>query len=326
MKMIRVTITPLSAFGTRPLGDTLFGQLCWGILNRYGEEKLGELLEGYIKGEPFAVVSDVMPDNHIPRPVIPGHWYIEPKAKNGKTEDRKETKKRAWLPVDKLALPVAEWLDSCVPAGQLPGTEPLSHGQTHNTINRLTGTTGTGQFAPYSMNQLWYGDEKPDSGNTKLNIYLVVDEHRIDQIELLDVLRDMGLFGFGRDASIGLGKFSVDQVEDFSPQINPEANAFLTLAPSAPQGLGFDAGRSFYKTFTRFGRHGDVGVHLANPFKTPVLLAQAGAVLTPFEYAPALFQGQGLGGHGLLSKAIPETIQQGYAPVIGIRLPDAGSP
>jgi CRISPR-associated protein Csm4 len=35
----------------------------------------------------------------------------------------------------------------------------------------------------------------------------------------------------------------------------------------------------------------------------------------------ALFVGQGLGTNGTLSKAIPETVQQGYAPVVGIRLP-----
>ena len=55
---------------------------------------------------------------------------------------------------------------------------------------------------------------------------------------------DIGDFGFGKDASIGLGKF---EIEDF--QTNPlpaqdNANACLTLAPCAPQGQGFDTQRS----------------------------------------------------------------------------------
>ena len=33
------------------------------------------------------------------------------------------------------------------------------------------------------------------------------------------------------------------------------------------------------------------------------------------------FFGQGLGGDGTLSKSLPKTVHQGYAPVIGIRLP-----
>jgi CRISPR-associated protein Csm4 len=114
-------------------------------------------------------------------------------------------------------------------------------------------------------------------------------------------------------------------VETFAWPRPTDANAYLTLAPCAPQGQGFDPERSFYQTFTRFGRHGDIGVHLGNPFKTPVLLAQTGAVFSPCPAGEGpgvrAFIGQGLGGNGLLSKAIQETVHQGYAPVVGIRLP-----
>jgi CRISPR-associated protein Csm4 len=97
----------------------------------------------------------------------------------------------------------------------------------------------------------------------------------------------------------------------------------MTLAPCAPQGLGLDEQRSFYQAFTRFGRHGDIGVHLGNPFKTPVLLAQTGAVLCPRSLSPTLFVGQGLGGNGQMTKAasLQETVHQGYAPVVSIQLP-----
>jgi CRISPR-associated protein Csm4 len=115
----------------------------------------------------------------------------------------------------------------------------------------------------------------------------------------------------------------VESVERVDLPSQPAADAWLTLAPSAPQGGGFDANRSFYQTFTRFGRHGDLGVHLpGGPFKAPVLLAQTGAVLVPPTFAPRLFVGRGLGGDGSLSKAIDGTVHQGYAPVVGIRLPE----
>jgi CRISPR-associated protein Csm4 len=99
------------------------------------------------------------------------------------------------------------------------------------------------------------------------------------------------------------------------------ANTWLTLGPCAPQGLDLDPQRSFYQVFTRFGRHGDMAVHTGRPFKTPVLLAQTAAVLVPKQYQQRFFVGAGLGGDGSISKAIPETVHQGYAPVVGIRLP-----
>ena len=94
------------------------------------------------------------------------------------------------------------------------------------------------------------------------------------------------------------------------------------MAPCAPQGRGFDFERSYYPLFTRFGRHGDIAVHESGkPFKNPVLMAGAGAVfsVTPPETG---FIGQGLGGNGVLSKAIEATVQQAYSPVIPIHLPE----
>jgi CRISPR-associated protein Csm4 len=50
-------------------------------------------------------------------------------------------------------------------------------------------------------------------------------------------------------------------------------------------------------------------------------LIAAGAVLKPARYVETGFVGQGLGGDGRLSRAIAETVHQGYAPVVGISLP-----
>jgi len=99
-----------------------------------------------------------------------------------------------------------------------------------------------------------------------------------------------------------------------------KANAWMTLAPCASQGLSLDAEHCWYQPFTRFGRHGDMAVHTGRPFKSPVLLVDTGAVLTPNKYQESLFVGHGLGGDGSLSRAIPETVQQGYTPVLAIHL------
>lgn len=304
-------LTPLSAFGTPLKGDTLFGQLCWALRNRLGEARLVQLLEGYTGGHPFAVVSDALPAGHLPRPALPGHWF-NPLP----NEDRKAAKRRAWLPIEHLDKPVADWLHHCRAASDLPGGKLQQRPHPHNAIDRRTGTTGEG-FAPYAMARQWY-----DQGAV-LDLFILLDESRLAAAELEQALRDIGELGFGRDAGIGLGRFRVDAFAPAGLPSQADADAWLTLAPCAPQGLDWDAARCFYTVFTRFGRHGDIGVHQGNPFKTPVLLANTGAVLTPRERAATgtPFTGQGLGGDGSLSKAIPQTVHQGYAPVVGIKRP-----
>ncbi len=311
MLIYMARITPLSAFGTPPKGDTLFGQLCWALRNRHGETRLTELLDGYTTGRPFAVVSDAFPAGHLPRPALPGHWFTPLP-----NEDRKAVKKRNWLPVEHFDTPVADWLAHCRADSDLPGAAATPHPQPHNAIDRRTGTTGK-DFAPYTMTQLWYGQ------GCALDIHIVFDNARLSVAEIEQALCDIGAFGFGRDASIGLGRFDVDSFEPAQLPCQTDADAWLTLAPCAPQGLPWRTEHCFYTVFTRFGRHGDIGVHQGRPFKTPVLLANTGAVLVPQNTTVkgVPFIGQGLGGDGTLSKAIPQTVHQGYAPVVGIELP-----
>lgn len=308
MQTLKATLTPRSAFGTPMKGDTLFGQLCWALRNRHGAARLVELLDGYTAGRPFAVVSDALPRGHVPRPALPGAFFD-----TLPDTDRKAAKKRVWMPIDQLHQPLAGWLAHCRAPHELPGGEPETHPHPHNAIDRRTGTTGEG-FAPYTLSRQWYGD------GTAFDVWIVLDEARLPRADLEQALADIGELGFGRDASIGLGRYRLESLASAPLPAQPNANAWLTLATCAPQGLGWDRTHSYYTVFTRFGRHGDIGVHSGKPFKVPVLLAQTGALLTPAVFAPHPFTGQGLGSDGSLSKAIPATVHQGYAPVIGVAL------
>ncbi|UOG93400.1 MAG: hypothetical protein L3K52_06605 [Candidatus Thiothrix sulfatifontis] len=137
MQTLTLTLRPLSAFGTLPMGDTLFGQLCWLLRDGMGESKLKELLDDYTTGKPFAVVSDALPHGYVPRPNVPLYFFqpIE-------NADRKAVKKQAWLTLSALDKPFADWLSVCEAKDFIE-----EHLQQHNSISRLTGTTGDG-FAP----------------------------------------------------------------------------------------------------------------------------------------------------------------------------------
>lgn len=318
MKTYRAKIRPLTAFGTRLLGDTLFGQICWALRNRDGDDALKECLQGYLHSEPFLVVSDAMPSNFWPRPTLPDVYF------SSDLDDRKLKRSRTWLPHAAFDHSVREWIDHCHAVKDTPGAVTRTNIQAHNTINRWTGTTGSGAFAPYTQSLLWY-DRAGLADALQLDIHFVLDSDRLPPDTLQLLLCDIGLAGFGRDATIGMGRFELQSFEEFALPVQQAANAWLTLAPIAPQGLGFDAKKSYYRTFTRFGKHGDMAIHLGNPFKTPLLLAQTGAVFTSAnaDFSPALFIGQGVGGQGSgLSQALPETVHQGYAPVVGVNLPE----
>ncbi|MGH6627385.1 MAG: type III-A CRISPR-associated RAMP protein Csm4 [Burkholderiaceae bacterium] len=311
MQTYRYTLQPLSAFGTPLAGDTLFGQLCWTLRHQLGNDRLNALLEGYTSGQPFAVVSDALPANHVPLPTVPSSlWPTLPNT------ERKLLKKKRWLPHGVLSQTFPHWqVAACSDADVAQHTE---RAQPHNNINRQTGTTGEGQFAPYAMSQIWF---HPD---LRFDLYVVLDETRLSLAEFTAALDVMGATGFGRDASIGLGKFQrIGEADAATWPAAADANSYLTLGPCAPQGQGFCPVRSFYQVVTRFGRHGDAAVQSGNPFKRPVLLAKAGSVFWPETLDPASpFIGQGLGGTGNpVSTAMPETVQQGYAPVIAIHRP-----
>lgn len=346
MQTHRVTLTPQTAFATALKGDTLFGQLCWSARHVLGESRLRELLVGYTDGKPFLVVSDAFPTGHLPMPRLPRQYW---QLSDSQSTDRKAARKRVWLPVSALSNPLPTWLNQAVGASLLAKDPDENREQArsyskeftqpHNTINRATNSTGEGEFAPYTAEQTWY---RPGQ---QLDLYLLLDEARMSANELESLLRYVGASGFGRDASTGLGKFTLSALTPTplpkgapargvpagiggeasqSGEKGLEHNAWLTLAPCAPQGLAWDGQHCYYKPFTRFGRHGDLAATSGQPYKTPLLLADTAAVLTPAHFDGCLFTGQGLGGDDSLSNAVPETVHQGYAPVIAIHLPQPG--
>lgn len=317
MKTLKFTIAPCGPFATPIQGDTLFGQMCWTIIRAESEAFLTALLNSYAS-MPFAVVSDAFPSGYIPKPSVPavflGGAAQDPKA-------RKLLKRKQWIPLNAISSPLETWLDFAKSDSEIlqEVKSQQTHLQTtqrhmHNSINRLTGTTGEAGFAPYVVEELWHAD------NVTWDIYVVVDEQKISQEKIHSYLARIGELGYGKDANVGAGRFVIQAVADvnFARQVN--ANAVLALANVAPQGLSLNPKGCFYQPFTRYGRHGDWAV-LVNPYKAPILMAKTGAVLTPAQPHAHNYIGQALGGKGEISNTIPQTVHQGYAPVLHIHLP-----
>ncbi|HPT49285.1 MAG TPA: hypothetical protein PKZ22_03660 [Accumulibacter sp.] len=312
----RATLTLRTPLGTPLAGDTLFGQLCWTLRETAGDAELRRRLDGYTTGKPWLVVSDGFPSGYLPRPTLPRHLDDLAAGPDACKASRKADRQKRWIACRHagetlLAMPRVADDDTVAYGGQAPRHDI----QAHNTLNRLSGTTGEGAFAPYTAPRIHHAVDQ------KIDLYLLLDEQRVSAAETVALLAALGDGGYGRDASVGLGKFTVDSLQPAAFASPAAASAYWTLAPCAPQGQGFTAERSYWRVLTRFGRHGNILATTGKPFKTPILLAATGAVFTPADgWRRRLFIGQGLGGDGRLSKAETATVHQGYSPVVPIAL------
>jgi CRISPR-associated protein Csm4 len=306
MKTFKLTIEPRTAFGTPLAGDTLFGQLCWAVRERHGEDRLVDLLAGYTEGRPFLVVSDGFPEGFVPRPTVP-HFALGLKSDPAL---RKRLRSYRWLPVDGVGQLIQRWMDRISHGGKAD-TFVL----TQNTINRFTNTTGLGQFAPRQVDRIAFAG--------RLDVYVVIDEARSSSELFRQAMEDIGLHGFGRDATTGLGKFTVSApVAQSWPQ--ESGHYWLSLAPCAPNPADLDPGGCCYLPLTRFGRHGNLVVMRGQPFKSPLLMAATGALLKSREPVRWAFHGRGLGGvSNPISEVMRETVHQGFAPVLPLRMGDS---
>lgn len=304
MTRLLFKIRPLTDFGSRMTGGMLFGQLVWQLLEAAGEDALRECLSGYCEGRPFAVLSDAMPSGFVPLPTIPSSWWAPMET----AASRKYFKAKKWLPQAALSRPLAEWADAALSEGELP--EPLQWTASlrmRNSISRTAGTTAGGAFAPYSVSTLSCRQ------GAQLDLYADLDESRLKRGELRMLLDAIGLQGFGRDASTGLGKFEVLDALELPP--SEPCRHWLALSAMRPgKGDGFDAGMCFYRPKTYFGRHGAARALGPSPFKKPLVLADAAAFLTTVQSKALQFAGIGISGHS----AYTDAVHQGYAPLLPI--------
>lgn len=339
MKLYEITIQPVSGFGTALKGDTLFGHFCWQVAHDPSllEGGLGGRISTYEK-MPFVVFSSAFPKLEytstcyvLKRPDVPMSFLFPLEVER---KDRiikaKEHKKRKWmalkeglvLDLSKASFMTDRELFEAVEEKLTRETRRQmrkvgfgefikTFSQPHNTIHRLTQTTGTGPFAPYSREGIYYYPE------TELVVFVLIDESATDIDRVCIALERIGLWGYGRDASTGMGHFKLGKHNELPIPNTNSANACYTLAPSVPDSDSFKA--SYFTPFVRFGKHGDRLAYSANPFKNPVIMADEGAVFLPKDdtFFEKPFLGKAITG---VSKSMPESVVQGYAPYLPLKL------
>lgn len=339
MRRYEITLKPKSAFGTALKGDSLFGQFCWQVAYDPGLVSGGiQELTRHYPSKPFAVFSSAFPkmngdktEYFFPRPA-----YI--KADDDVTDrtsrkkaliDRKNMRACRWMASTKgesLDALNGEFLNDAdmlkrflnklptvrksVFASVEAGGILTRFSQPHNSINRLTGSTGQGTFAPFSKENLFY------IPGTELALFVLVDDDMTDIDRVVKGMERIGSAGFGRDASTGLGRFDILGFEDWELPAVKDSDGMFTLGPVVPPKQEFQ--NVFFSPFVRFGKHGDRLATGVNPFKKPIIMADEGAVFKPAD--PTLLAVPWIGTAVTdISYVEPETVAQGYAPWLPVK-------
>jgi len=291
MKLYKTTITPLSTFATLLQGDTLFGQLCWAIRYSFGEDKLKELLNDY-QEEPFMIVSDGFASGYVPKPSIPSRLLSE------NPDEKKTNRKKIWLTLEHLQN--AQFLKA--KSNQEAAYTNTKDSVVKNSINYKTFTTGDDGFDPYSEEEMKL---------SKHDIYILLDEQKFSLKDLHKSINTVSEMGFGKNSSIGKGRFSFSNFSGVSLQ-KQTSTTYMTLSNSTLEGV--ECKNIFYTPITKFAKHG-ASLATASAFKKPLLLAKSGSVIIFNENKTVQYIGKAIQGHS----SYKETVHQGYSIVIPLK-------
>lgn len=264
--------------GTPLRSGTIFGHLCWAMRHLDGEQRLIQWL-GELEADPFEI-SDGFPVGFLPRPLL------RPAAREctrGSLQDSKKTKRSAWVSLEAFLGFRAELNEPRLMAQlapeQVAGERKVRIA--HNTINRRTGRTPE-EGGLYFMEETW-----PKSG-AEYDVYVRTS---MPAAQLSQLIAHVGQWGYGRDSTLGRGRFTA-AVEEAGARLLqcPGANRLLSLSHGAFTENMRDAR---YKLHTHYGRTGSTWA-AGDPFKYPITLLRPGAT----------FAGEGAGPYGKLLRGV----------------------
>lgn len=279
MALYKYRLYPLSPFASPVQSDTFAGHLLCAAGELYGVKKITELIDLFKQGKPPFSVSSAFPADCLPMPFLPGLTRQKVAEMLDSNQDKdlseflvnlKKFKKKIWLSIyaferlrNKLSLEslFIDWMGN---KDDYPDINASSSFQTHNTIDRRTGTVVEGglYFSPITA----FG---PDFG---FDIY--VETHDLDLFEAC--LDHISNSGYGADSSTGKGAFSWERINGFnSDSILGDGSHKLLLSHCAAMDMSEFSG--YYKLMTRYGKVWP-GFGELNPFKKPFALFKPGSV------------------------------------------------
>ncbi|OPZ87057.1 MAG: hypothetical protein BWY76_00659 [bacterium ADurb.Bin429] len=174
----------------------------------------------------------------------------------------------------------------------------------HNTVNRLT----SGAEAPFQVEERHLDHD--------IAFFVTLDETQFSADRLRMCLKYLVDTGYGKDRSTGKGAITDSSLDTHALPVPDGANAFLSLSSAYAPCAGELSNQAWYQVHVKYGKLGGGLATTSNPFKKPVLMLRAGAVITG---TPDRTYG-GLIPH--IHWERDEIVQYGYAYPLWMRLED----
>lgn len=285
MKLYEFTFKGLSYFTSEIKSYTIFGALCWGYRNFFGEKKLLDLLERFNSNPPFLISSCILKKGDIryfPCPQVE-EVFPEPKGIEEYKKLKEIKKKLNYIPEEIFIEFLEGKLKTKWELGQkIEKYEGINIHRTikvHNSINRLTWTTVGGQL--YNVSSYFYPE---------FSFFVCLfDENLLDEIEAI-----FKYIYFGGNKSTGYGRvklIKVDRVEKFEKYLSMATKKFYTLSFTFPDS-SFDYDNSYYQIEIFGGKVENFYDRLVAPIlKRKVLYFQPGSILTIKDNSQKRFYG-----------------------------------
>lgn len=303
MTLRRIRLRLKAPLGTPLSSGTLFGHLCWARREAEGEAALVRWLAA-LPEAPWAL-SDGFPADLLPRPIVRRVPSPRPERMTrealGQLEEDKRRRKLAWVKADdwpELRSRVSDpLLDACATSGLA-----RPHRLAHNTIDHRTGSTPD-EGGLYFVDEDWSHADCPER-----DVYVRADASD-DDLRML--FTAVGEAGYGRDASLGRGHFTVDGVDDAGWLDDHEGCRRMSLSHGAVT-ANMSAPR--YRLYTHYGKLGASALaEGAIAWKHPILLTRPGATFAAADAGPFgawlthVHQERPEVGHNAFHVAIPFT-------------------
>jgi CRISPR-associated protein Csm4 len=307
--------------------DTLFGHLCWQVAFSQGSYELENWLAPFREGRPFFVLSDAFPAGLLPKPLSSAQMRLLPENSGGSRistyDNLKKLNKAQFLTIDDFRL-------FCESANTQPKeyvTDPWRTTRTpHAAINRISSTTaGDTSFGGlYETTEKYLSvmDNRKKDAKTELieksgsevDVYMRAQQNR--EGEVLKLLELVGVSGFGKDKSVGFGRFAVKTMEKTMDLRSAESpDGFVNLSTYVP--AASDPTDGFWRLRIKYGRLGE-NVGDGNPFKKPLVQIEPGAIFRAKDQPPQIWLGRMVPS---LSPSFPQAVQCGYALTCPCKLP-----
>jgi CRISPR-associated protein Csm4 len=257
---------------------TLFGHLCWAWSHLRSPEDLSQWLTG-LHADPF-LVSDAFPSGFLPRPLLlPRRQTRTGKLDSQAVQDldrQKKLRKLEWLSIESFLTVARKVSPKTLSQFNAQPETPKEHRVAHNTINRLTGTTPK-EGGLYFADEFW-----PRPAGSQWDVYVRTS---LPAEWLTKLFQTVGELGFGRDSTLGRGRFSARVEPAPSALFHASGRRRMSLSHGS---LTSNMQQPRYRLHTHYGRAWGLnalsGSH--SPFKRPLTLLRPGSTFEPSDDGP----------------------------------------